>query len=297
MSADHLREPTLREMLDEGVIDLLRSVIGAHHPNLSDARFLIFWTVNQPVKKWGAVKIATEEFWRATGAMDRGVDILVKLNQSLWAKLTVAGRTFLLDHYLSLVKPKGGGKTHMAVETGGERQLYEKDFPSLSVHPAVLARNAQGLREIDELERMWKAMNEPAQFLLDLEAGADDDENDEDEEDGEATASSAPPKLPAPRSTAMPVSYYERRSLEIGGSLVFAVLRFSGADKRSSDLTGVHVVTPDETDRGPFAGVVHNNGLTYDDRGATIKKYRAALEAEGADMPNAATADAGAQVH
>ncbi len=290
---DEVKAATLEPCADSEVLETSRRLIGEHHTTLVDAKIVYLWSIGKSLKKWGQVRVCTEATWWLTGGLEGdGVDIEIQVNKSLWQKLTEYGRTFVLDHFHSLVLKKTSGMTEMET-VEGMRTLYTADKPSLSVHAAVLARNPDGLKEIEEVEKLWKALSEPAQFLLDLKAEeGEDDEQEEKEEKPRAAAPDPPRDTPAPsRPRPVPVQYYQRQSFEMEHGQVFTVLRFSGAEKTPSQINGVHVLPPADPGK-EFAGVVHNGTLNYAEDPTTLKRFRMALEDMLEDHKPAALATA-----
>jgi hypothetical protein len=276
---DEVKAATLEPCNDAQVIETARRLIGEHHKSLVDAKITYLWAIGKSLKKWGQVRVVTEATWWLSGGLEGGgVDIEIQVNKTLMGKLTEAGRTFVLDHFHSLVRAKDAGQLTMAT-VEGERKLYTSDKPSLSVHAAVLARNPEGLREIGEVEQLWKALREPAQFLLDLQAQEGEDEEEEDEEPRGAAPAPPPPRdtPPPARPRPVPVQYYQRTVLDIDGEDMPAVLRYSDAANLPSQLNGVHQ-RPTTDPAKAFEGIVHNGNLTYDEDPVTLKRFRMALE-------------------
>lgn len=171
--AEDTMSPSLEPIEEGEPLELMRRVIGEHHPGLADAKFQLFWALQKPNTWWGKTVLATEKMWWLSN-----VDVILDLNQALWEKLSEDGRCGLLDHLLSMVSPKSSGKTEMQTSRG-TRQLFESQAPSLSVHPQVLARNPTFVNEIAELASLRKAIEEPSQFLLDFAKASDQDEEEE----------------------------------------------------------------------------------------------------------------------
>jgi hypothetical protein len=167
------KESSLEPIVDKGVIDVVKSVVKAHHPNLAGATIEMFWQRAKPLNAWGKINTATEILWWLSAA-----DIVLQINRALWDSMKAEGRRGLIDHFLSQVAAKSGGTTTMQTQKG-ERQLYEELRPSLSVHPHVIARNPGLLAEIGELRKLRQAIEEPEQFILEFERG--EQEQDESE--------------------------------------------------------------------------------------------------------------------
>lgn len=166
--------------------NMLRGLIGEHHKSLADASTAVFWKLDRPLSDWGSAKVLTEETWWLSGA-----DVCIKVNRDLWDKLTLPARIGLLDHLLSFLSAKEEGRSTMST-TRGVRRLFERDVPSLSVHPLVMARNPQLVLELDELNKLRSALATPTQFALEFAGGAADSAGDDsgadDDEDGESHA-------------------------------------------------------------------------------------------------------------
>jgi len=233
--------------------------------SLRDATGRLFWLLGEPLNRWGVIKVSTElEWWLSGGAEGGGADYTLRLNWSLWTVLHGPGRRFVLDHFLSQVKAKEGGQTTMETDEG-ERQLFEKVRTSLGLDPDVVARNPDGIKEIKEVYALHRALTDPAQYTLDLEAAAAEPQEEDEEE-----------KPPAEeRVVAPPVFYYERRML---GDLGPVALRYDAADRRLASLTGVHFAA----DAAALDGL-DLAALTYQDRKPALSKVRAVLEAERAE--------------
>jgi len=160
--SEESKESTLEPITEKPVIQLIKSLIEAHHPSLESAAIEAFWIKGKALTFWGSIGTAEEVLWWLSNA-----DVLLRFNQGLWAKLSADGRKGLVDHFLSQVAAKTGGVTSMQTSRG-ERQLYEVFRPSLAVHPQVVARNPGLVDEISELRELQAAMSDPDQFLLDF---------------------------------------------------------------------------------------------------------------------------------
>lgn len=166
---------SLQPIEDKEVVDAVATVVENCHEDLQGANLALFWELDKPVSQWGAVKVATEETWLLSG-----IDIILRMNNALWDELSIKARHGLIDHFLSCVEAKEGGKTHMR-SAKGVRRLYSRNTPSLSIHPHVLARCPELLDELEELRQLHRAVSDPDQFLIDFEAGDDEDEEPEEE--------------------------------------------------------------------------------------------------------------------
>lgn len=157
---------------DDDVTTLLRRTIGDHHDSLAGAEFRLFWVLDKPLTTWGNIQLASEVMWWVGS-----VDIILQLNKRLWDSCSPAGHRFLIDNYLSKVRAKTGGKTEMETSRG-RRTLFETLGYSFGLDPKVIARNPEGLLEISEIKEFKRAIEEPQQYLLDLQ----EQQDDEDEE-------------------------------------------------------------------------------------------------------------------
>lgn len=175
MSGDSTMAATLEPVdnKDKAFHGLVGAVIGQAHEGLTDAKIGWFWALDRALDWWGSTQLATEMIWWLTR-----VDVLIQINTQLWERLDEEARRGLVDHLLSFVQPKQGGKTEMHTAKG-TRTLFEKLQPSLSVFPQVLARNPAFVAQIAELRRLQQAIEEPDQFLIDFAAGAEDEDEDE----------------------------------------------------------------------------------------------------------------------
>lgn len=166
--AEEMKAATLRRCHSPEVLVMVSELVKQIHASLDGANIAIFWAIDKPLSFWGRAKAASEETWHLTGGDGAGADVILHVNSQLWRALTEHGRKFLLDHLLSHVRAKESGQTAMEVEPGVVRRLYEKVETTLGLDPNVCARHPEGLRQIDEVKRLWKALAEPAQFVIDF---------------------------------------------------------------------------------------------------------------------------------
>jgi len=277
---------TLRRVTEEceegavdSLLDLADEVIRENHPDLADAR--LEWLVRSGKDKswYGMARRATEESWILTS----GVDLSVQVNGLLWGSrlLTTAGRKFLLDFLLSRFAKKTEGKTHMEVAGRDEpRQLYRVEKQDLVSLAGLIARHPTGYRELAELAAVHKAMTEPEQYLLDLQAAEDrEDEEDEDEEEPGGDDGPAPE----------PVHYFQPRFVDLGDGPKKVTLRYLGPKKDPAELDGVHVHEDQERKPG-LPAMVAASSLTYDTSEETVHAYQVWLEDELEDKRRQALA-------
>jgi len=261
----------------DSLLDLARGVIREHHPDLDGAEIAYLLRSGKDKGWWGMARRASEESWLLSG----GVDLSVQVNGLLWGShlLTTAGRKFLLDFLLSRFAKKTAGKTHMEVADGEERQIYTVERQDLLGLAALIARHPQGHAELAEVAAIRKAIEQPAQYLLDLQA-AEDLEDDKDEEDEDESEGSDGP-------TPEPVSYYQPRFVDLlGDGPVKVTLRYSGPKKDPAELDGVHVHETQAVSGLP--AMVSASSLAYDTSEETVHAYQVWLEDELEDNRRAA---------
>ncbi len=260
MSEDQVKAATLEPVHDSELLQLVSQLIDSTHSTLADAKVRVLWAIDKPLTFWGRAKVATEETWWLSRGDEEGTDIVLHVNKTLWNRLMAPGRRFILDHFLDQVRLKESGQVEMETAEG-TRLLYQRAEGTLKINPVVLARNPEGIREIDELERLWTALAEPTQFAIKFAPKGE-------EEPGER-----PEAIDV--TPARPVYLYERRNFtELGPTAVrYAnVLAPAGID-------GVFYFDDDaEMEVGDLGA------LKYDNRKATILKVRAAVEAEDAEF-------------
>jgi hypothetical protein len=178
---DAEKAATLEVADDVKLVKTVKKLIKEHHQGLADASIALLWALDRSETQWGAMKVASEELWWLSK-----YDLVLQVNLTLWSGLSDPGCIGLVDHLLSQVERKTGGKTEQSTSRG-TRLLYQSDSPSLAIHPQVLARNPQFVRELSQLEDLRRALEEPDQFLLDFAAReAAEAEGDGGEEDLEA---------------------------------------------------------------------------------------------------------------
>jgi len=287
---DGIKAATLAPCDDEEVLGEIGRLCRELHLSLDGAKILVFWALDRPAKWWGAIKVATEQLWWATGGCDGGADILLTLNQELWDALGREARTGLLDHFLDQVRAKEAGNSEMATQ-GGIRQLYERNENTLKLSDRVMARNPAFVQAIAELKRLWRALADPAQFQLELEAVGESEEGEEDEDPEPAEAAPKARKsrreraeiAAAPLATAPTVFYYRLATLEEFGP---CALRYDEADCQPFSLIGVHYFTDGEQAPEDLSG------LTYEDAPGVVRPVRAALEETHQGWASAALAKA-----
>lgn len=277
--ADEIKPATLAPAIEAEVADMAGELVKAHHKSLEEAVIRFFWMIDKPLDDWGRTKVASEEIWWLSGGPGfeggeedaghgAGADIIIKINESLWKKLTAPGRQGLLDHLLSGARRKEGGKTEMSTE-GGPRLLYEAFKPSLGLDPVVIARNPTFVQEVIELRKLCQALADPQQFTLDLNAPAEVEVEEEEEAAfGDAPAAEA----------REPVFYFGTYTFPGPHGFERAVLRFTSADKRPETLVGVHLL-PEVTGAGLPTSAPRSE-LAYDTSVEAIRAYRMALEGE-----------------
>ena len=166
--AEEMKSPTLRRCHSPEVLGMMRDLVTQLHASLEGAQIAVFWALDKPLSFWGRAKAASEETWHLSGGDGAGADVILHVNSQLWRAMTEHGRKFLLDHLLSRVRAKESGQTAMEVEPGVVRQLYEEVKTTLGLDPNICARHPEGLKEIDEVKRLWKALAEPAQYSIDF---------------------------------------------------------------------------------------------------------------------------------
>jgi hypothetical protein len=233
--ADELKAATLRPANDRELLDLVQNAIATIYTSLADAKIWMLWALGKPVSFWGRVEVATEKMWWVSGALEGGgADIVLQINETLWGKLSTAGRKFVVDHFLDQVRRKTGGQTEMETEEG-IRLLYEKEEGTLKLNPRVCARHPKGLREIDEVKKLWIAMAKPSQYEIEFpsEAPEDGDEG----QDGEGDDKPRRAQRAAPREVPPPIYYYERCMLAKHGP---TAVRYTEADRRPESAVGIH---------------------------------------------------------
>lgn len=288
---DGIKAATLAPCDDEEVLGEIGRLCRELHLSLDGAKILVFWALDKPAKWWGAIKIATEQLWWATGGCDGGADILLTLNQELWGELGREARTGLLDHFLDQVRAKESGNSKMATQDG-IRQLYERSENTLKLSDRVMARNPAFVQAITELKRLWRALADPAQFQLELEAVDEQGEADDDLDD-EPTVATAPRAkrarkklaeiVAAPLAKAPTVRYYKTADMPDLGP---CALRYEGADLQPVDLDGVYYFTDGEQPPADLAALSYREDL------ATLRTVRMALEETHKGWASAALAKA-----
>lgn len=274
--ADEVKPATLEPANDPDLLDIAAAVIASHHPGLNQAVIRYFWALDRPLSYWGSTKIASEETWWLSGGLEEeGAEIIIKINEALWRKLSPLGRQGMIDLRLAGARLKEGGKTEMSTSEG-TRLLYEAAKPSLGLDPVVIARNPRLVEDIAELRSLHRAMTDPAQFMLDLAAPAEqreDDEEDEGETGGEGAAAAPDQQHVYYRPHTFGGSHGEERT----------VLRFSQADLRPSSLCGVYLLEGEHPGARKGSIAVDHSVLVYDTTDAAIRAYRTALEEEQAE--------------
>jgi hypothetical protein len=231
------------------LMEIAGGLIGTYHESLVGAEIRWFWVLERPLSFWGRARVLTEESWWLSGdkKTDRA-DISIWVNLALWKELTNAARKGLLDVLLSSVKRKEGGNTEMDTQDG-TRLLYEVSKFSLGINAEALARNPKFVDEVDELKKLYQALTDPAQFLLDLQ----EPPKDKDEEDSrEATITAA--------EESAPFYYYKQYEFPQVGRVT---LRFTEADRRPSSLAGAYVGNEDGSNRAALEYSTDNATLIW----------------------------------
>lgn len=302
--SENLKPASLRPCDDSEVLEIMRDLIRTVHTSLADAKIGTLWMLGKPLTTWGRITVATEQTWWLSGGLEAGgTDIALQVNESLWNArgVTTAGRTFILDHYLTQVKAKSGGLTEMDTVEGA-RRLFEKEAFSLGLDPAVCARNPKGLKEIAEAKRLWLALSKPEQYQLFAEK--EDEEEDEGDGGGDgarhkpegataakrrkarlARAQEPRPEVELPKP-AEPIYYHEFHNFTGLGP---AAVRYTEADLRPESVAGVHYFNS----VGDAAGMDFSL-LEYDPQ---VRAVREALDAEHAEWVGTAqvATDVGAE--
>lgn len=164
--SDGVKEATLGLAAGDEFLDRqLQQCIREEYPELADAAIEVLWQRAKPRSVWGQIKVANEETYLLTD----GTDLVLHLNQDLWKDLDGSARLGLLSHFLWQVRAKTGGITIQQTENG-ERALYKKVRPSLTVAPVVIARHPALCDQLPELAAFRKAAGDPRQYLLDFSA-------------------------------------------------------------------------------------------------------------------------------
>jgi len=143
----------------------LRKQTGATYQDLSAATIHSFFVTKKPLTWWGKVKTATEEIFSLTS-----IDFILQINKDLWERLDDDGKSGIVAHLLWQVQAKTGGVTHQRMENGEDRQLYSIRSSTLTIDAEVIARHPQLVEQLDELRRWKSAVDDPGQFLLNLNA-------------------------------------------------------------------------------------------------------------------------------
>lgn len=271
---EDVKPATLRPALDTDLANLAAELIKAYHTSLEGARIRFLWAIDRGLTFWGRIKVASEETWWLSGGMetDAGCDIVCQINETLWSKLSGNGRRFLLDHFLVQVRRKTGGQTTMATDEG-ERLLYEKEESTLKLNPMVCARNPKGLREIDEVKKLWQALAKPAQFQIDFEAATQAEKGEDGEEEGEEEGQQQQRRRPREVVSAPVDHYFEKRMLYDLGPVA---VRYTTADLRIDSVDGVHHF-PDVAASGNAGDL---STLEYLDDATSLQVVKDALEQE-----------------
>lgn len=277
-----MKAATLRPANDTELLDLVGKTIDTIHTSLKGAKIYFFWMLEKPLKTWGRIEVASEKLWWASGGLEsEGCDIVLQLNEALWEKVTLAGRKFLVDHYLDQVKRKTGGQTDMETEEG-IRALYEKKEETLKLNPRVCARHPKGFREIEEARKLWIALAKPSQYEIEFPDAPADDEDEEGEEDG---GEIKPRRGRAAREVPPPVYYHEKHMLSKHGP---TAVRYTGADRQPETAVGIHFFT--DAAAAQAAGDLAQ--LDYDMDPRAVKPVREELMADREAWLAASTADA-----
>lgn len=271
--ADDMKAATLRPAHDSELLALVETAITSVHTTLGGATIRLFWALAKPANFWGRIEVATEKLWWVSGALENeGADIILQINETLWEKLTTAGRKFLVDHFLDQVHRKEGGLTEMETEEGA-RLLYEKKEGTLKINPRVIARHPKGLREIEELRKVWMAMVKPTQYEIEFPSDGGGEEREDDVDGGDSVDSDEPKpkKRAAPREVVPPIYYYGRHMLPDHGP---TAVRYTAADRKPETVEGVYFF-PDVNAANACEDLA---GLTYETAKADIKSVRDELE-------------------
>ena len=162
---DGVKDPTLEPADGDKFLQReLRKLVMSHYKTLASATIQVFWAeTTKPLTWWGNVKVATEELWILAS-----VDIVIQINHALWEALDPDGQKGLLAHFLWQVQAKAGTTTIQRHDKG-DRNLYSARTSTMKVAPEVLARHPKLVSQLEELRDFRGAIDDPNQFLLDLE--------------------------------------------------------------------------------------------------------------------------------